>query len=168
MDFFLALSVYHVVAWVGTGLALMFLILMFLGLDDVLDGYFIQRISVAFACGFGWMGVILTGNGWTSGPILIASILVGLFCAGIPLGTLIGLKCLAQVSNEELKALVGKTGEVLASTRGDNELKVNVMFQGRLQEMMATKDTKDFLGSGVSVKIKEVLPTGRLIVSSLD
>lgn len=168
MDFLLTLSLYHVVAWVGTGLALMFLILMFLGLDDVLDGYFIQRISVAFACGFGWMGVILTGNGWTSGPVLIASILVGLFCAGIPLGTLIGLKCLAQVSNEELKALVGKTGEVLASTRGDSELKVNVIFQGRLQEMMAIQRTREFLVSGCPVKIESVLPTGKLVVKPLE
>jgi len=166
MEIFGTLTVYHVVAWLGTGLAVLFLLLMLIGLDDALDGYFIQRIAVAFACGFGWTGVILTKEGWSFSLTLVMAILVGVVIGGILLGAVILLKKIADTPSDDLQSLVGRTAEVLASTQGDNELKVSVMFQGRLQEMMATKKTKDFLASGSAVKIEEVLPTGKLIVST--
>lgn len=168
MELFGESSIYHLVAWVGTGLAVLFLILMLVGLDDALDGYFVQRIAVAFACGFGWTGVILTKEGWSFSSTLGLSIFVGSIIGGVLLGAVILLKKIADTPSDTLDSLTGKTGEVLASAQGDNELKISVMFQGRLQEMMATTKTKGFLPSGSAVKIEEVLSTGRLIVSPLE
>jgi hypothetical protein len=168
MELFGESSIYHLVAWVGTGLAVLFLILMLVGLDDALDGYFVQRIAVAFACGFGWTGVILTKEGWSFSSTLGLSIFVGSIIGGGLLGSVILLKKIADTPSDTLDSLVGKTGEVLASAQGDNELKISVMFQGRLQEMMAMTKTKGFLASGSAVKIEEVLSTGRLIVSPLE
>lgn len=168
MELFGESSIYHLVAWVGTGLAVLFLILMLVGLDDALDGYFVQRIAVAFACGFGWTGVILTKDGWAFSATLGLAILVGSIMGAILLGAVILLKKIADAPSDDLQSLVGRTAEVLASTQGDNEMKVTVMFQGRLQEMMATKRTKDLLASGSAVKIEEVLSTGKLVVKPLD
>jgi hypothetical protein len=168
MDFLGALTVYHMVAWVGTALVVLFLVLMLVGLDDILDGYFIQRMVVAFACGFGWTGVILSSEGWSFGSTLGISILVGSVLGGVLLLAVILLKKVADTPRDELSLLVGRTAEVLASTQGDSELKVRVIFQGRLQEMMAVQRSKGFLSSGSSVKIEEVLPTGKLIVSPLE
>ncbi len=168
MELFGESSIYHLVAWVGTGLAVLFLILMLVGLDDVLDGYFIQRIAVAFACGFGWTGVILTKGGWAFGLTLGLALLVGSIMGAILLGAVILLKKIADAPLDDLQSLVGRTAEVLASTQGEHEVKVTVMFQGRLQEMVATKKTKDSLSSGSAVRIEEVLSTGKLIVSPLE
>jgi hypothetical protein len=160
-------TLFHLIAWVGTGAAFIFLILMFVGLDDVLDGWFIQRIAVAFACGFGWTGVILINEGWSTGGALALSFLVGLVLAGLLLGAVLGLKKLADSSPEELSSLVGQTGEVVASIDGESEIKVKVLFQGRLQEMMAIRKTPEPLPTGSPVKIEHVIASGKLVVSSL-
>jgi len=168
MDILGASSIFHLVAWIGTGLAVIFLILMFVGLDDALDGWFVQRVAVAFACGFGWTGVILLGEGKSLSTALGLSILVGSVIAGGLVGVILLLKRFSESPSEGLSELVGKTAEVYASTEGEDELKIKILFQGRLQEMMATKKTPRALPMGTAVKVTEVLSTGKLVVCPLD
>lgn len=167
MDFLETSSVFHVVAWIGTVAAFIFLILMFVGLDDVLDGWFIQRLAVAFACGFGWTGVILQGEGWAVSSTLVVSFIVGILLSGLLFAMILLLKKIAETPSESLESLVGKTAEVAASSHGDLELTVRVMFQGRIQEMKATKKGQESLPTGTGVRIDAVAGTGRLFVSVL-
>ncbi len=168
MEIFSTSSLFHIVAWVGTLAAFIFLILMFVGLDDVLDGWFVQRIAVAFACGFGWVGVILQGEGYSTGLTLIISLFAGLALAGILLGIVVTLKRMADAPSEEIEALLGKSAEVVASPKGDVGLSVRILFQGRLQEMMAIKESVDALPVGSAVKVDRVVAPGKLYVSPLS
>lgn len=168
MDFLGPATIFYVLAWAGTAMALLFLILMFFGLDDVLDGWFIQRVAVAFACGFGWTGVVLSGEGYGLSATLGISVLVGLGLSGLLVSAILFLRRLGDSAHQELGSLVGKVGEVVASVPGEIDLKVRVLFQGRLQEMMASKkDPSQNFSVGVGVRVESVLPTGKLVVDQI-
>jgi hypothetical protein len=167
MEAFGIISLYHLVAWVGTGAAFLFLLLMIFGLDDVFDGWFVQRLVVSAACGFGWTGVFLQKAGWTSGMTLIVSILVGLGFSGLLLALMLLFKRSVGSPSEDVSGLVGKTAEVVASTRGDKELKVRMIFRGTLQEFTAMKDSLEPLEVGTAVKVDKVVPPNKLYISPI-
>lgn len=155
----------ELIAWVSTGLAFIFLVLMLLGLDDLFGGMLETRIVAFFGAGLGWGSVLMAENGYSVPVALATGVATGTFLGLIALGLVAVIRRASSSTEPADTTPTGKVAEVSIAPDDSMMGMVRVVHRGQLSEFPAVFEASTKVGTSVEV-IDSV--AGKLKVRALD
>lgn len=178
-------SIYLGIALIGTLLYIVRLVLMFMGMGHggdfdvhVHDGsvgdhdsgmqIFSLHSILAFAMGFGWMGVLARGAwNWSNYLALPAAFVMGLALMFLSAALMYNMLKLQSTPTIDVASTVGTTGKVYLTipAKGQGEGQVEIAVSGR-KKILPAVSTGGEIASFTIVTIKGVDDTKRLIVEA--
>lgn len=123
------------------------------------------RNVVAFFAMFGWCGLALLHAGTPKLVIVGGGLLAGLLTMAVLALIFMGISQLASSGTMDLRTAVNATGSVYVPVppRRTGTGKVNVTVSGKVVEADAMTDEDEKIGTGLSVRVKEVI-NGKLLI----
>jgi hypothetical protein len=155
----------EMIAWVSTGLAGVFLVLMLFGLDDLFGGMFEARVVAFFGAGLGWGSVLMHESGYSIPASLAAGVATGCLLGAIALGLVLAIRRASSVTESAGSSPVGQVAEVVIAPDGSMQGMVRVMHRGQISEFPATFSSPAAVGG--LVEVVGSLP-GKLKVRTVD
>lgn len=155
----------ELIAWVSTGLAFVFLVLMILGLDDLFGGMFEARIVAFFGAGLGWGSVLMVENGHSIPVALAAGVGAGTFLGLIALGLVVAIRRASAATEPTNATPIGSAAEVSIAPDGSMVGMVRIVHRGQLTELPALFESAVQVGGVVKV-VDSV--AGKLKVRAVD
>jgi hypothetical protein len=132
--------------------------------DSAPSTFFTLRNTIVFFLGFSWGGLACIDAEIS----IFWAVLVGFLMVAINLFLLRGLASLSETGNLNLNNAIGKEGvvSILIPARLTGYGKVNISFQGRLEELEAITED-EAIPRGQSVKVLRVSNNNQLVVTHL-
>jgi len=160
------LPLFYGIALIASLILVIQIVLAVFGFDDFEaddadfgSGIVTLRSLTGFFGGFGWGGVLMLENGFSTGVSTLTATGVGLLLMLSFAYLMRLLYSLKESGNVDLENAVGKTGTVYVSIPAETSTlgQIQVMVQGRLQVVPATTHTGHRIGSGTQVRIVELV-----------
>lgn len=155
----------ELIAWVSTGLALVFLVLMILGLDDLFGGMFEARVVAFFGAGLGWGSLLMVENGYTVPVALATGVASGTLLGLVALGIVAAIRRASSATEPSDTTPVGSVAEVSIAPDDSMLGMVRVVHRGQLTEFPASFESKSRVGETVKVVASVA---GKLKVCAVD
>jgi len=181
-------QLYYGIAIVATGLVLLQLVLMMVGVgaeelvsagdmdmdgpDDHPSGIHLlsSRTVVAFFMGFGWTGAMRVGESASSTMTVLPAVLVGLGFAYSIFRLMNFLHGLRHSGTLDYENAVGEVGTVYLVVHPAMKPggQIQVMIQGRLKTVQALTRQSEPIANGDRVLVTELLDQGTLVVEPIS
>ncbi len=138
--------------------------------SDIADFRLLSVQSViAFLCIFGWSGITAIANGMPEWAALVLAAVLG-FAAMLLVAKIIQWSSkLAQNGTFNMKNLLGESGTVYIPIppKGNGSGKINISCGERFLEFDAVSEDSDTLGTGVPVRVVDIISGSVLVVEKL-
>ncbi len=155
----------EMIAWGSSLLALIFLLLMLVGIDDVFGGMFETRIVAFFGAGLGWTSILMHEAGYSIPIALASGVLSGSFLGAIALGIVMAIRRVSAATEPASSSPVGKVAEVSIAPDDSLHGMIRLVHRGQLTEFPAVFESPITIGSPVAI-IDSV--AGKLRVRPVD
>ncbi|MBD5116428.1 MAG: NfeD-like protein [Ruminococcaceae bacterium] len=138
--------------------------------SDIADFRLLSVQSViAFLCIFGWSGITAIANGMPEWAALVLAAVLG-FAAMLLVAKIIQLSSkLAQNGTFNVKNLLGESGTVYIPIppKGNGSGKINISCGERFLEFDAISEGNETLGTGVPVRVVDIVSGSTLVVEKM-
>ena len=177
-----ALGTFYVIAIVSGAVLTIQMLLTLIGAETDFDadglgageggdtGLFSIRSVGAFFTGFGWTGVAMLENGYSTAAATFAATVVGLVFLGMVFYLMRYMFSLREEGTLDYANAIGNVGSVYLPIPPNRTGigQVEVMVQGRIRIVKALTDHSKKIGNRVAVQVKSVIDQQPVLVELME